>query len=659
MKTTLFTLCLFLSTFSYAQKERSTKMGQATLNELEMTFYKKDSTANALVLYEQANYYRSKPKNFRFTTEYYKRIKIFNKKGLNKATVTIYTNKDQKELISDIKAITYNLNDNNSRQETYLSKDQIFETQETKRYTKTTFSLPNVNSGSVIEYTYTISSYYIGIKDWYFQSDIPKLKSQLDLAVLGNYKYNKRLIGFLDLDKEESSVNHECIEMPDGQVAACASYSFGMNNIPAFKEEDYMLSKKNYLSKISLDLESITTLTEKVGASYYKKVKNYTKTWKDADKTLRLDFLNNQGSKKSFFKKKLPKDIFSETNTLAKAKKIYTFIQNHYTWNEKNWISSNIKVKESFDRKSGSVDEINLSLYNILQAAKIESYITLVSTRNNGKPTKLFPVLNDFNYIVIKVIIDEVDYFLDATDKYLPFGTVPFKCLNGAARVFDFKKGSYWQPIPTNNKNNFSISSSILLNENGNIEVTSNVVNSGYFANDIRHKYNLNGKEAYIENLEVKLVDFEIEDYSINYNSNLEKPIKESFTLLSDDDFSTQNKISLKPYLISRVSSNPFKLKERLYPVDFGYKKSITQRINIEIPKGFSVTKLPKEIRLKLPNNGGSYIYKVQQKEKKINIYSKYIIHKKIFSSEEYFGLKDFFKKIIEVENSEIILEKI
>ena len=294
-----------------------------------------------------------------------------------------------------------------------------------------------------------------------------------------------------------------------------------------------------------------------------------------------------------------------------------------------------------------------------IQAAKIESYITLVSTRNNGKPTKLFPVLNDFNYIVIKVIIDEVDYFLDATDKYLPFGTVPFKCLNGAARVFDFKKGSYWQPIPTNNKNNFSISSSILMNENGNIEVTSNVVNSGYFANDIRHKYNLNGKEAYIENLEVKLVDFEIEDYSINYNSNLEKPIKESFTLLSDDDFSTQNKVSLKPYLISRVSSNPFKLKERLYPVDFGYKKSITQRINIEIPKGFSVIKLPKEIRLKLPNNGGSYIYKVQQKEKKINIYSKYIIHKKIFSSEEYFGLKDFFKKIIEVENSEIILEKI
>ncbi len=84
MKTTLFTLCLFLSTFLYAQKERSAKMGQTSLKELQMTFYKKDSSANALVLYEQSNYYRSKPKNFRFTTDYYHRIKIFNRKGIER-----------------------------------------------------------------------------------------------------------------------------------------------------------------------------------------------------------------------------------------------------------------------------------------------------------------------------------------------------------------------------------------------------------------------------------------------------------------------------------------------------------------------------------------------------------------------------------------------
>ena len=197
------------------------------------------------------------------------------------------------------------------------------------------------------------------------------------------------------------------------------------------------------------------------------------------------------------------------------------------------------------------------------------------------------------------------------------------------------------------------------MNTDGNIEVTSNVVSSGYFANEIRYKYNLSGEEDYKNDLEIKLVDFEIDDYSIKYNSNLEKPIYESFTLLSDDDFSTQNKISLKPFLISRVSSNPFKLKERLYPVDFGYKRSVTQRINIEVPEGYEVTSLPVETIIKLPNNGGSFVYKIQHVNNTIKIYSKRLISKKIYNPEEYNNLKDFFKQIIFTENSVIVFEKI
>lgn len=193
-------------------------------------------------------------------------------------------------------------------------------------------------------------------------------------------------------------------------------------------------------------MKSITSKT-KVGTGYNEriesKVKNITKTWKDADKTLRLDFLNNQGSKKNFFKKKLSKEILSETNDLTKATQIYNFVRNHYTWNKINWVSSNVSVKESFNKRNGSVAEINLCLYNSLQAAKIESYITLISTRENGIPTKLFLAISDFNYLIIKVVIDRKEYFLDAR----PFGQIPFKCLNGEARVFDFKKGSYWQDI--------------------------------------------------------------------------------------------------------------------------------------------------------------------------------------------------------------------
>ena len=107
------------------------------------------------------------------------------------------------------------------------------------------------------------------------------------------------------------------------------------------------------------------------------------------------------------------------------------------------------------------------------------------------------------------------------------------------------------------------------------------------------------------------------------------------------------------------MSSNPFKLKERLYPVDFGYKRSVTQRINIEVPEGYEVTSLPVETIIKLPNNGGSFVYKIQHVNNTIKIYSKRLISKKIYNPEEYNNLKDFFKQIIFTENSVIVFEKI
>lgn len=659
MKKIIILLFLVISYSVSSQKERSRQLGRASLKELKMNVYEKDSSANAVVLYEHGNYYRDELKNFRFVTDYYKRVKIINKDGFNKATVNIYTYKE--EMVTDIKAVTYNLNDRGAIEEIHLNKNQIFTTQETKDFKKTTFTLPKIKEGSVIEYTYRVSSYYYRIQDWYFQSDIPKKESQLNLAILGNYQYNTRIIGFLDLDINEKSVKESCLETPEGGRAACASYTFGMENVPAFKTEDYMLSQKNYLARISMNLKSITTHT-RTGGGYTekvsKKVKDYTKTWKGADKTLRFDFLNNQSSKKNFFKKKLPEAILKESNELIKAKKIYTFIQNYYTWNEKNWVNADIDIKESFKRKTGSVDEINLSLYNSLQAAKIESYITLVSTRDNGYPTKLFPIITDFNYLIIKVIINEKEYFLDATDKYLPFGLIPFKCLNGEARVFNFKKGSYWQNINTGTISSKKINSAIKFNEEGNLEAMIDITSSGYFANEIRNQYNLIHEDEYVSNIEARLVDFEVNDYKINDNRNLEKPINERFSLTIDESLYGKNRISIKPLLYTRVTINPFKLKERSYPVDFGHGRSVVQRISFEIPKGYKVVRLPEDVGVKLPNNGGSYLFKVQNKGNIINFYIKYQISKKVFTSNEYFYLKEFFKEIVKSQDTDIIIEK-
>ncbi len=648
MKKITFLLFLFAASIIFAQKEKSSIMRLTTLDELNMTVYDKDSTATAVVLYEHANIYIDPKNDYNTRTDYYYKIKILDKTAFDKANIEI--NLYKKKRVTDIKGITYNISEVGTKNKTHLLKDKIFEVKESKNWTSYRFTMPNIKVGSVIEYSYSIISPYLGISDWYFQSDIPKVKSELDAAILGNYKYNVRIIGYLKLDKDEPSVDKECVYIDGLGQGACSIYSYGMNDIPAFKEEDYMLSKKNYISHISFDLKSYTTSRGVI--------QNYTTTWKEADKKLKKIFFNNQTSKTKFFKKNIPNNILAEENKLKKAKNIYSFIQNHYAWNEEYWNNEDEKVKDAFNSKIGSAGEINLSLYNALKAAEIKADLVILSTRNHGLVTTLYPIIFDFNYVIIRVIIDNKEYYLDATDKYLPFGQVPFRTLNGQARIINFKKESNWVILKPKIKSSKNITAKLTLNDDGDFKGNLLIKRQGYPAQTQRKKLNNLSNENYIEDFEGKNPDIEVEDFQVRFKDELHKGLVETYKInvLMDDNLT--DKIRINPFFFDRLEENPFKLKERNYAVDFGYAKQNNFVLSLNIPDDYKVTHLPKKVAISLPNKGGLFTFKVLASGNIINVYSRMSIHKSYFSSEEYFALKEFFKQIIIAENAYITLEK-
>lgn len=646
MKRKKFLLVLILLTTTlFAQRSKSSKMLQTTLEELQMQVYDKDSTAAAVVLYEHANTYLDPDNDTR--TDYYFRIKILDKAAFDVADISIPLYKETR--VKDIEAITYNLVDGQILTTELLKKD-IFTTKENENWEVKKFTLPKIQEGSVLEYKYSIISPYSGFEDWKFQSDIPKIKSELDIAILGNYKYNIRLVGFLKLDKNDISIKKKCVHIDGLGDGSCLVYAFGMNNIPAFKEEEHMLSKKNYLSKISFDLESFT--------SPRGVVKNYTTTWKDADKEIKSNFFNNQISKISYFKKQIPESIFAIENKLEKAKKIYSFIQNHYTWNKKYWTNRDAKVKDAFKNAKGDVGEINLSLYNSLKAADLDAELVVLSTRNNGIPTKIFPVIYDYNYVILKTSIEGIDYFLDATDKFLPFGQVPVRTLNGEARIINFDKSGTWTTLAPKENTSKDVKAKLTLNEDGEFEGNLMIYRKGYFASSKRKELDLLSEESYLEEFESENPDLEVIDYKVNNENNIEKTLQEIFKVAISMNESLENTVRINPFFFERIKNNPFKLKERLFPVDFAYPYKSNYSLNLEIPDSYQITKIPKNKAIALPNNGGSFILRSTNNKNSVSILVRFNINKKIFSSEEYFTLKEFFKQIIISENSYITIQK-
>jgi hypothetical protein len=642
------TVLLLFSLLSFSQHNKSTKIGRATMKELNMKVYEKDTTATAVVLYEHKNLYMDASREYNIRTDYYYRIKILDKNSFDLSEITIDLYKEKKAI--DIKGITYNLNDSGGLQKTVLQEKDIFTEKYNDNFTLKKFTLPNIKEGSVIEYSYSILSPYSGIQDWYFQSDIPKVKSEFDYALIGNYEYNLRLIGNLKLDKNESSVKRECIHIDGVGDGDCLVYSFGMNDIPAFKEEDYMLSKKNYLSRISFDLKAYSSI--------YGGKSKYTSSWKDADKSLKKFFFNNQTSKKSFFEKQLPEAFFAIENDLEKAKKIFYFLQDHYVWNGDFWTNEDAKVKQAFNRKSGNVGEINLSLYNSLVAADLDANLVVLSTRNNGIPTKIIPVIFDFNYVIVQLKIEDNTYYLDATSDFLPFGELPVRTLNGEARLINFKKESTWIRLASKNKTYQKSSAQLSLTEEGEITGTLNVINSGYFAADTRSELYNTKKEKYLEDFETEHPDIEVDDYSNSIDEDLNKPTEEKFTITLFMDESLGDVTRINPFFFNRIKENPFKLKERFYPVDFAFPRSNMYNLSLQIPDNYTITNIPESKAFALPNKGGVFSITYHKTNNTINLFIRMSIKKRIYSSAEYYYLKQFYNQIIQEENNYITLEK-
>ncbi len=649
-KNSVLLLLLVLNYFNtFSQKEYA--FGKPTAEELALKTYKLDSTANAVVLFESANTTFSVGNHhIMVNTSFYKKIKIFNKEGFKHASfaIPLYNDRDNEEYVKDIQGITHN-----SLSKTILKKSQIFEKRVNDRWREVKFTMPNLKEGSVIEVMYTIKTpFKFNLTGWEFQSDIPKKYSQFSALIPGNYIYNRSLTGYLKLNVNDARIVKRCFSVPGFATSSdCEKLVYAMENIPAFEEEEYMTARENFLSRIKFELSKTVWFD---GTK-----RKYTSTWKAVDKEFKTDKnIGGQFRKSSFFKNKIPTEITLLNSDLEKAKAIYTFIQNHYTWNKKYSIFKNVNIKKAYENRVGNVGEINISLINALKFAGLKTELVLISTRNNGFPTKLHPIISNFNYVIAKVNIGDSYYFLDATNKLLPFGMLPFRCLNHYGRAMDFKNESYWIDIVPSKKSKTKLYTSLTLNEDGTITGKLRKVKFWHDALNRREAIENYSEDDIISDFEDNYDNLEVVNYTIENKTDIDKPLIETFEILIDDINDTETYF-LNPYFGERFTKNPFNQKNRLYPVDFGYPRTYSANIVLHIPESYKIHSFPEPKSVVLPESGGSYKFLTNSSNNSLILSSTVKINKPTFFNFEYQPLKEFFKIIVNTQKTPIEIKKL
>lgn len=666
-KITTLTLLLFTSAFFYAQE---IKFGKVSKEELEEKFYPLDSTTDAAyLLKKRRTFFKYTPNNgFEVVTEYHDRIKIYSKEGLKYATknITYYKPESgEKERVHSIKAHIYNI-DNNKINKTKLSSKNIYDEKLNKYRSQKKVTFPNTKEGSIIDLKYSVSSPYWDIRSLNYQYNIPIELYNCRIEIPEYFFFNKKSKGFYSIPIKESKKTgtiNITSKNRTGFLTIKSSFKtskinydintfdfLGKNIPPLLDNEPFSGNIKNYRGSLKFELAG----TKFPGSQY----KNYATTWKGVCKTIyKSPNFGNELEKSGYYQDDLKKILVPSNNDIEKIALIFQYVKTNIKWNEYYGKYTEKGVKKAYKEGNGNVAEINLILTSMLRSAGLNANPVLVSTKNNGIP--IFPTLDGYNYIISKVNLPNgKSVLLDATDNYSTINTLPYRVLNWYGREIHkngFSEKVNLIPSHYSKESNFL---HLKIEDTGDIYGLYRKTLTNHFAKTYREENNIKKEENIIASFEDKN-KIEIQNFKILNKKNLSKSIIQSIKFTSEDLVEELNdKLYFSPLLFLATKENPFKSKNRNFPVNFGIPWQENFSISITIPSGYSVESYPKDLAIGLPENLGLYKYKINAQGNKIKISSVLQINSNIIAPQFYPLLKDFYKQLVEKQTEKIILRK-
>jgi hypothetical protein len=285
--------------------------------------------------------------------------------------------------------------------------------------------------------------------------------------------------------------------------------------------------------------------------------------------------------------------------------------------------------------------------------------LVAMSTRDNGILSLYSPSLEKLNYVIVQAKLGDKTILLDATDSQMPYYLIPFRCLNGTARIVDEINSSSVN-LETAFTQKDITNYNLKLNEDESLEGNLIIRRLDYSAFDFRKKYHeFNSTDEFLEDYKKDKIGLQINDSKIDNIDSIYLPVLENYSVrIANQVSAIGNEVYINPLFYSQLKENPFRMDKRNYPVDYGYKieKSITTIL--EIPSNFEISELPAPVTVKLPDNAGSLTYLSVKTGNTISIKSTFLINKSLFLPTEYKYLKEFYNQVVKKHSEPIILKR-
>ncbi|HLO82705.1 MAG TPA: DUF3857 domain-containing protein [Chitinophagaceae bacterium] len=640
MKPILLALLTILPLIVFSQlltDQQFNDFGAPSEEEIKMRTCSFDPEASVVVLRKDAVV---QPDRFKMFSYYRYRIKILKKSGLDYGNIRIrFMHDNGYEQISNIKAVSINYDENGTKKISSVDAKNIYPKKEDEYYSTITFSMPEVREGTIIEYSYLSErSYYKVVDYWYFQDILPVLNSVYDYTIMPNADFSYRVLksSALPIKMKEFKL--------EGRLV------FEMNKLPGVNDEPFMDSKRDYLSRVELQMNSFGSGIDR---------KRYVSSWPELTQELLSD--ENFGNTISG-RIKGTEELLKQAETIPSPRErmlfLYDRVQRHISWNQYLGIYTKEKLKTVWETRSGSSGEINLTLINLLNESKIKAYPLLVSDRSHGKINTSHPFVNQFSKVIAFVQLDDRSYFLDATEINTNPALIPETFLNTTGYLVDRKKSGFVEI-----KDALHISAKTI-NITG--QISNGQVNGQAYINDRDYsRINIENeisrdRNSYIRNKLIKpYQDLNIDSFKVANLDNDTLPLNQQFNF-SQKLEESGDYFLLYTNLFSGMEKNPFLANNRYTEINFGTQRSLTFNHMFDLMPDTKLESSPKNILLRTPDTGMivSRLVETSADGKKILLRTKVEIKRTLYSPEEYNAVKEFYKKLYEILNEPIVIRR-
>jgi hypothetical protein len=616
-------------------------------DELKITSEPLAPGAPAIILYRQVD----RDDNTRTSHEDdYLRIKVLTEEGRKYANVEIPFLKGQQDVVG-VHARTI-------RPDGSIVEfgGQAFDKELVKgrgvKYLAKTFTLPEVQVGSIIEYSYTIDlgEYMLFDSHWILSDELFTKKAKFSLKP---YQGNGYEVFQLRWSWQGLTPDAQPKQGPDRIVRMEAA------NIPAFVTEEYMPPPNEFKSRV--DFIYTRDIMSRQKDDFWRQT---GKQWNG--------YLESFIGKRKAMEQAVAQIISPTDPDDVKLRKIYDRVQQirNTTFEVEKSEQEKKREKQKWDenvedvwkRGYGNGAQITWLFLGLARAAGFEAYGCWVSDRGEYffNPVTMQSAKLNSNVVLVK--LKGKDLYFDPGAAFAPFGLLPWSETGVQGMRLD-KDGGTWikTTLPEPAESRIERVGKLRLTDTGDLEGKLTVTYVGLEAMHLRveerHADEVSRKKALEESATSQIaVTAEAELTNKPDWTSSETPLVAEFDLKIPGWASNAGRRVLLPAAIFTAGEKGvFEHANRVQPIYFEYPYQKMDDVTIELPPGWKVSSVPpaQQLDLKLV----VYNAKVEQGTGTLRLTRKLTIDALLLEPKYYTSLRNFFQAVRTSDGVQVVVQ--